>query len=203
MLTPDRRLLNWLVKPVIFLTCAIPFLLLLSRIVTDDLGANPIETLTHETGSWGLYFLLITLSVTPVRKLSGVGWLLNLRRMLGLFAFFYASLHLLTYLWLDQYFMWEAIGEDILKRPYITVGFSAWLMLLPLALTSNKIAIRHLGKNWKQLHKLVYLAVALVILHFAWLVKADMAEPLIYLSIYLLLMIFRYPLVMQRKSQAN
>lgn len=183
--------LRWVFKPVVFLLSLLPLLILIYRGFDDRLGANPVEELTHQTGLWGLYFLLFTLSVTPLRKITGAKWLIQLRRMLGLFAFFYASLHLLVYVWIDQYFTWSAIVEDVLKRPYITVGFGAWLLLLPLALTSTKAAMKSLGKNWKRLHQLVYLVVAMVILHFVWLVKADYAEPLIYFSVYILLMLTR------------
>jgi len=155
MFSPTTRQTRWLVKPLVFMLSLIPFLILIWRGFHDELGANPVETLTHETGLWGLYFLLITLAITPIKKLSGMLWLVGLRRMLGLFAFFYACLHLTIYTWLDQYFLWDAIVEDIFKRPYITLGFSAWLMLLPLALTSNRFSIRKLGTKWKRLHRLV------------------------------------------------
>lgn len=182
-----------LVKPLVFLLSLVPALLLVWRALGDDLGANPVETITHQTGLWGMYFLLITLSVTPLRRLTGVGWLLRLRRMLGLYAFFYASLHLLTYAWLDQYFNLAAIVDDIVKRPYITVGFAAWLLLVPLAVTSFQAAMRRLGRRWKTLHQAVYLVVFLVLLHFLWLVKAGLLEPLSYLIIYLLLLVSRLP----------
>jgi sulfoxide reductase heme-binding subunit YedZ len=182
-----------LVKPLVFLLSLIPAMLLVWRAVNNDLGANPVETITHQTGLWGLYFLLITLSVTPMRRFTGIGWLLRLRRMLGLYAFFYASLHLMTYAWLDQYFNLAAIFEDIVKRPYITVGFVAWLLLVPLGLTSFQAAMRRLGRHWKTLHQLVYPIVLLVLLHFIWLVKAGVLEPMSYLVIYLLLLVSRLP----------
>ena len=197
----SRQLVRWFVKPVVFMLSLVPLGQLLFRAFNDQLGANPIETLTHQTGAWGLYFLLITLSVTPVRKITGISWIVSLRRMLGLFAFFYACLHLLVYVWLDQYFSLSSIAEDIVKRPYITVGFSAWVLLLPLALTSTKAAVRRLGKNWKRLHKLVYVIVPLVILHFIWLVKADYAEPLFYLFVFILLMLARTSFVTLGKRQ--
>ena len=200
---PLRRLVSWVIKPAVFLLSLIPVALLAVRTLNDQLGANPIETLTHQTGLWGLYFLLITLTITPLRQLSGINWLISLRRMLGLFAFFYACLHLLVYVWLDQYFNLVSMIEDIFKRPYITVGFTAWLMLLPLALTSTKAAVRRLGKNWKRLHKLVYLIVPLVILHFIWLVKADYTEPLFYLLVFSLLMLARSSKLAFAKRQAG
>ncbi|MEJ2214432.1 MAG: sulfoxide reductase heme-binding subunit YedZ [Gammaproteobacteria bacterium] len=199
MFSPTTRQTRWLVKPLVFMLSLIPFLILIWRGFHDELGANPVETLTHETGLWGLYFLLITLAITPIKKLSGMLWLVGLRRMLGLFAFFYACLHLTIYTWLDQYFLWDAIVEDIFKRPYITLGFSAWLMLLPLALTSNRFSIRKLGTKWKRLHRLVYPATLLVVFHFIWLVKADYAEPLLYLVILTLLLLVRLPIMFRQK----
>ena len=189
----SAKQVSFIIKPLVFLLSLIPVALLVWRAVNDDLGANPVETITHQTGLWGLYFLLITLSVTPLRRYTGIGWLLRLRRMLGLYAFFYACLHLLTYAWLDQYFNIDAIVEDIVKRPYITVGFAAWLLLLPLAVTSFQAAMRKLGRRWKTLHQLVYLVVLLVLLHFIWLVKAGLLEPLSYFVIFLLLMVSRLP----------
>jgi len=199
MFSPTTRQTRWLVKPLVFILSLIPLLVLIWRGFQDELGANPVETLTHETGHWGLYFLLITLAITPIKKLSGMLWLVGLRRMLGLFAFFYACLHLTVYTWLDQYFLWDAIVEDIFKRPYITLGFSAWLMLLPLALTSNRFSIRKLGTKWKKLHRLVYPATLLVVFHFIWLVKADYAEPLLYLIILTLLLLARLPIMFRQK----
>jgi len=191
MVSLSRKTIRWIIKPIVFGVSLIPAGLLVLGVLNDELGANPIEMLTHQTGLWGLYFLLITLTITPLRLLTGMAWLISLRRMLGLFAFFYACLHLLVYFWLDQSFAWAAIFEDIFKRPYITVGFGAWILLLPLALTSTRYAIRRLGKNWQKLHKIVYLAVMLVILHFLWLVKADYAEPILYLITFLILLALR------------
>jgi sulfoxide reductase heme-binding subunit YedZ len=141
------------------------------------LGPNPVETITRFTGDWTLQILLITLAVTPVRTLTGWAWLIRLRRMLGLFAFFYAALHLTTYLWLDQFFDWTAILEDIVKRPYITVGFAAFVLMLPLAVTSTQGWMRRLGKDWKRLHRAVYIIGILGVLHALWLAKADLFEP--------------------------
>ncbi len=200
MFSPSRRTIRWVIKPTIFAISLLPVSYLLLGIVNDGLGPNPIEMLTHQTGLWGLYYLLMTLAVTPLRRVTKITWLMNLRRMFGLFAFFYACQHLLVYFWLDQYFVWSAIFEDITKRPYVTVGFSAWLLLLPLALTSTRSAIKRLGKNWQKLHKLVYPAVLLVILHFLWLVKADYAEPILYLIIFLVLLAFRTRLFAARQE---
>ena len=191
MLQFSRSTINRVIKPVVFILCLLPLGLLLYAALTDDLGANPVEKLTHQTGLWGLYFLLITLSITPLKKITGLTWPVSLRRMLGLYAFFYACLHLSVYFWLDQSFVWQAIIEDIFKRPYITLGLAAWLLLLPLALTSNQFSMRVLKKNWKRLHRLVYIASLLVVVHFIWLVKADYAEPLMYLAVLLSLLLMR------------
>ncbi len=179
------------VKPVVFVTALLPLLWLLYRALWGDLGANPIEEIIHQTGLWGLRLLLITLALTPLRRLSGWGGWLRLRRMLGLFAFFYATLHLLSWVVLDQFFDWPMMGEEIVKHPYITVGLLAWLMLVPLAVTSTQGMMRRLGRRWKQLHSLVYLIAVLAVLHFVWLVKADVREPLIYLALLALLLLLR------------
>ena len=178
-------------KPALFLLCTIPFALLIYSALTDNLGVNPVETLTHETGEWALRFLLITLCITPLRRLTHVSWLIKLRRMLGLFAFFYAVLHLITYLWLDQFFDWKEIIIDIPKRPFITIGFLSFVLLLPLALTSTNAMQRRLKKKWLTLHKLVYVIPMLVVVHFIWSLKADYSEPLFYTFIFLVLMISR------------
>lgn len=146
----------------------------------DRLGANPVETLSHRTGDWSLRFLLLTLAVTPLRRLSGWNGLQKFRRMLGLFAFFYVCLHFGVYLIFDQFFDWAGIVEDVAKRPYITVGFAGWLLLIPLAVTSTNGMIKRLGRNWQRLHRLVYVIGALGVLHYLWLVKADLTEPLLY-----------------------
>ncbi len=156
------------------------------------MGANPIEEITHRTGWWTLAFLMATLAVTPVRQVTGLGWLIKLRRMLGLFAFFYASLHFATYIGLDQFFAFAYILEDIAERPYITVGFTALLLLTPLAATSTKRMVKRIGgRRWKLLHKLVYVAAILGVLHFLWLVKADIREPAIFGAILTALLGYR------------
>ncbi|MDH5512970.1 MAG: sulfoxide reductase heme-binding subunit YedZ, partial [Gammaproteobacteria bacterium] len=162
------------------------------RTVNNDLGANPIETLNRYTGDWVLRFLMITLTVTPLRRLTGWNGLLRYRRMLGLFAFFYACLHFLSYVWLDQFFALSEILRDVAKRPYITVGFTSFLMLIPLAVTSTSGMIRRLGaKRWQQLHRLVYFIGIGGVVHFLWLVKSDLREPLVYAAILALLLGFR------------
>ncbi|NWG88005.1 MAG: sulfoxide reductase heme-binding subunit YedZ [Hydrogenophilaceae bacterium] len=178
-------------KPWLFLICLYPLARLLVLAWTDGLGVNPIEFVTRSLGTWTLTGLLLTLAVTPLRKLSGYGGLLRYRRMLGLFAFFYGTLHLLSYLWLDQFFDWAAVFKDILKRPFITFGMAAFLLLLPLALTSTHAAMRRLGRNWQRLHWLVYPAAIGAVLHYGWLVKKDLTQPLIYGGVLTLLLGFR------------
>lgn len=185
---PDRHTIAAL-KTALFLLCLVPFALYLERWFADALGANPIEAITRGSGDWTLRLLLVTLAVTPLRKLTGLNWLLRLRRMLGLFAFFYASLHFTTYLWLDQFFDLQAIAKDILKRPFITVGFAAFVLLVPLAVTSNNFAIRRLGgRRWQSLHRSVYAIAIFGVVHYWWLVKADIREPLLYAVILTVLL---------------
>lgn len=173
-----------LLKPLLFVLCLLPLAWYGWGIYTDALGANPIEAVTRGFGTWALNFLLITLSVTPLRRYTGWNWLAPLRRMLGLFVFFYAVLHLTTYLWLDQFFDWNAIAKDILKRPFITVGMVCFLLLVPLAATSNNFAIRQLGgRRWRELHRTVYAIGLLAVLHYSWMVKADLSGPLAYAAV--------------------
>ena len=147
------------------------------------LGADPVAAITHATGDWALRFLLACLAMTPLRRLSGASWPIRFRRLLGLYAFFYACLHLATYLVLDLGGYWTQLFADIAKRPYITVGFTAWLLLLPLAITSTRGWIRRLGRRWGQLHRTVYAVAVLAVVHFLWLVKSDLREPLLYAAI--------------------
>jgi sulfoxide reductase heme-binding subunit YedZ len=192
LITLNNKQISFVIKPVLFLVCLIPLLILVLGAINDDLGTNPVETLTHETGQWALRFLLIGLAVTPLRRLLKIAWLIKLRRMLGLFAFFYASLHFITYLWLDQFFDWYEIIVDIPKRPFITVGFVSLVLLLPLALTSTSAMQRRLGKKWLALHKLVYLIPILVLIHFVWSLKADYSEPLSYALVFVFLLLMRF-----------
>jgi sulfoxide reductase heme-binding subunit YedZ len=169
------------IKSALFLACLIPAFFLWRGFELDTLGANPIETVTRSLGEWTLRFLLITLTVTPLRKYTGWHWLIRLRRMLGLFTFAYGLSHLLTYVWLDQFFDWEAIAKDIIKRPFITVGFAALMLMLPLAVTSSNFAIRKLGgRRWQSLHRSIYPIAILGCVHFWWLVKKDVTWPLVY-----------------------
>lgn len=187
-------------KPIIFLLSLIPLAVLVYNAATDNLGSNPIEKIRLFTGDWTLYFLLITLAVTPMRKISGWHELIRYRRMLGLFAFFYANLHFFSYLILDQFFDWEEIWRDILKRPYITIGTAAFLLLIPLAVTSTSKMMKRLGKNWKRLHQLIYISATLGIVHFLWLVKADVREPLLLGGVLVLLLVLRLPYLKQRSA---
>jgi sulfoxide reductase heme-binding subunit YedZ len=179
------------IKPFVFILCLFPLILLLWNFYLDQLGANPIEVLTRSTGEWTLRFLLLTLSMTPLRRVTGAAWPLQLRRMLGLYTFFYVCIHLMTYLWLDHFFDWKEIIRDIVKRPYISFGMLAFSLLLPLALTSTKKMMKRLGRLWKSLHKLIYLIAVLGVLHFILLVKADLKEPIIYALILSLLFLVR------------
>lgn len=178
-------------KPVAHLLCLLPLMALLWAALDDGLGANPVETLTHETGEWTLRFLLITLSMTPLRQWTGLASWIRFRRLFGLYAFFYVSCHFMIWFIADHSLDVVAMVEDIIKRPYITLGFSALLLMLPLAITSNQAMIRRLGKKWKSLHQLVYLVLSLGVLHFMWLVKADYLEPIIYAIIAVALLLHR------------
>jgi sulfoxide reductase heme-binding subunit YedZ len=178
-----------LLKPVFFLLSLLPLSYYTWGAWRDTLGANPIEAVTRGLGTWALNFLLITLAVTPLRKLSGWHGLMRLRRMFGLFVFFYALLHLMTYLWFDQFFDWDEIAQDIFKRPFITVGMVTFFLLVLLAVTSNQFAIKKLGgRRWQSLHRTVYACAILAVLHYSWLVKADQSQPLLYAGILALLL---------------
>lgn len=178
-------------KPLVFTLCLGPFLWLLGRFLTDNLSVNPIEDITLTTGIWTLRFLVFTLAVTPIRRLTGWNRIIQYRRMLGLFAFFYASLHFLTYLVLDQYFDFDAIFADVAKRRFITVGFIAFLSMIPLAITSTKGWIRRLGKRWQVLHRLVYLSAVCGAVHYLWKVKVIAGSPVRYAVVIGVLLAFR------------
>src|ERR1700746_2164643 len=178
---PLREKLIRTLKLLAFLLCLGPGALLVWKGFHDHLGANPVDVITRTTGRWTLIFLLLTLSITPVRKLSRLPWLIRFRRMLGLFAFFCGSLHLMTYVWLDKFFDFPMMLHDIAKRRFITMGMTAWTLMLPLALTSTSGWIRRLGgKRWQWLHRLIYLSATAGVIHFIWLVKADLRAPLTY-----------------------
>jgi sulfoxide reductase heme-binding subunit YedZ len=172
-----------LLKIVVFVLAALPFLRLVFAVYREDLGANPLEFITRNTGDWTLYFLCMTLSLTPLRKILQWHWLIRLRRMLGLYSFFYASLHFLTFLWFDHFFDLGDMWRDLVKRPFITVGFIAFVLLLPLAITSNNGMIKLLGgKQWQMLHRLVYVIVPLGVLHYFWMKagKNLLLQPLLF-----------------------
>ena len=179
-------------KPAVFLLCLVPLGLLGWRALHGGLTANPIEFITHATGDWTLRFLVITLCVTPLRKILGLPELIRFRRMLGLFAIFYACLHFTTYIWLDKFFDLSEVWKDVAKRKYITVGFTAFVLLIPLALTSTAGMIRRLGgKRWQMLHRLIYVSAALGVVHYYWLVKSAVIKPLTYGAIVAVLLLWR------------
>ncbi len=169
-----------LAKPLFFISCLLPFVWIIVNAFMGDLGANPVETITHQTGDWALRFLILTLALTPLKNLTGNSQFIRFRRMTGLFVYFYAFLHFSIWFLADHSLDFFSMYEDILKRPYITVGFIAFILLTPLAITSNRWSIGKLGKRWKLLHKLVYPILLLAVVHYLWLVKADYLEPIIY-----------------------
>lgn len=180
LLKPDSKQFK-IIKAGLFLLVCVPFLRLIIFAYLDQLGANPLEAITRNTGDWTLYMLCITLSITPLRRLSGWNWLLAMRRMLGLFTFFYASLHFLAFYWFDHFFDVQAMLIDVLKRPFIAMGFATFLLLLPLAITSTNSMMRRLGKRWKTLHQLIYLIILTGLVHFWWMRagKQNFAQPLL------------------------
>src|SRR5438045_2306916 len=193
-----------LLKIVVFVACLVPVGLLGWDAYAQNLGANPIEKITHTTGDWTLRFLLIALSITPLRKLLGIPALIKFRRMFGLYAFFYGSLHFLTYIWLDKFFNVHEMLVDVAKRKFITVGFTAFVLLIPLAVTSTAGWIRRLGgKRWQTLHRLVYVSAICGVIHYLWLVKADIRKPLEYGAILVVLLSYRAVLRMLPKMQTR
>lgn len=179
---PGSRQSGW-IKAGLFLLCLVPLGRLFYGGFMNALGANPIETITRSTGWWTLFLLMATLSVTPLRRISGANWLLKLRRMLGLYAFFYACAHFATFIWFDHWFDVAEILKDVVKRPFVTIGFAAYLLFLPLAFTSTNAMVRRLGRNWQRLHRLVYLLAVFGVIHFWWLVKRNLTEPIIYAAV--------------------
>ena len=189
------------VKTALFLLALAPFARLLVGAFTNELGTNPIELITRSTGTWTLVFLCITLAVTPARKFSGWHWLAQTRRMFGLFAFFYAACHFTTFIWFDHFFDFEEIWNDVLKRPFVTIGFSAFVLLVPLAVTSTNGMVKRLGAaRWQALHRSVYLIAVLGVVHYWWLVKRDLTQPIIYAAVVAVLLVAR--LVIQRSRKA-
>ena len=187
------------IKRLIFILSLWPIISIGIDIFQNNLGANPVEFIERHFGKWTLIFLCLTLSMTPLRRVTYINQWILYRRMLGLFTFFYASVHLLCYIGLDYQFAWADIKNDIIKHRYVIVGFLGWLLLLPLAITSSDKMIRRLKANWKRLHRLIYLIAILGVLHFIWLVKKDITEPLIYAAIVLLLFTLRLNFFKTRK----
>jgi len=180
------------VKVFVFIAALGPLAYLFVKALQNDLGANPVEFVTHATGDTALIFLLCSLAITPLRKIANIPDLIRFRRMLGLYAFFYASLHLLTFVGLDHHFHWAEVLPDVYKRPFVTAGFTAWLLMVPLALTSTTWSIRKLGgKRWQALHRLVYFSAIAGVVHYWWLVKKDITDPLIYAAILAVLLGYR------------
>ncbi len=181
-----------IIKPALFCAALVPLAWLGWDALHDDLGANPIQEISHRTGDWTLRFLLLTLAITPLRRLTGWRTLIRLRRMLGLYAFFYACLHFLTYIGLDQFFDLATIAVDVAKHPYVLVGFTCFLLLIPLAATSTDGMMRRLGgRRWQRLHRLVYVIAVGGVVHFLWLVKSDLRQPLLYGVVLALLLGYR------------
>ena len=190
-------------KPVLHLLCMLPFAYLLLSVFSGGLGANPIEELTHETGQWTLRLLLVTVALSPLRQWSGEGAWIRFRRITGLYSYFYCCCHFAIWFIADHSLDFGDMLEDIFKRPYITLGFSAFVLLLPLALTSNQASLRRLGRRWKSLHQLVYAIVVLAVLHFLWLVKADYLESSIYAIIAAVLLLHRVGPVRRLKFRST
>lgn len=184
---PNKRQIFW-IKALVFALCLIPLMRLIWLGFQDNLSANPVEFVERSTGFWSLFILLASLTLTPVKLVTGRVWQIQLRRMLGLFMFFYACLHITTYVWLDYSFFWTDIVKDIIKHPYVLVGFTAFILTIPLAVTSNNAMVRRLRERWKQLHQLVYVIALLGVIHFWWLVKKDIREPLLYAIILFVLL---------------
>ncbi|MDA9062975.1 sulfoxide reductase heme-binding subunit YedZ [Candidatus Pelagibacter sp.] len=179
------------IKIPIFFLSLLPILIIFYQIIFNQLGPEPVKEITHVTGNWTLRFIIITLAMTPLQKITKLNFWISYRRMFGLFVFFYASSHMMTYVGIDYRFDWPSIGDDIVKKKFIFAGFLAWLLLVPLALTSSKRMIRLLRDKWKKLHKLIYIISLLGIVHYLWLVKVVTAEPLIYLIIIVILLMLR------------
>ncbi len=191
------------IKFVVLIVGLLPFIVLCLNTWQDKLGANPIETLHFTLGDWALRFLCLTLVITPYRQLTGQAWVNRFRRMFGLYAFFYASMHLLVYIALDLSFSWEAFQDEIKESPYILLGLTTYTLLFPLAVTSSKNMQKRLGRNWKKLHRLIYLASITAVLHFILLTKSDINEPLIYTNIIFVLLIYRIARFFKSKQSAK
>jgi sulfoxide reductase heme-binding subunit YedZ len=196
--------IKWIARPAIFLALLTPLLLLAFDAFTGGLSVNPIEDILHRTGKWGLRILLLTLTITPLRRLFGWNVLMRFRRMVGLFSFFYLVLHFSTYLGLDRFFSLTEILEDVSTRPFITVGFASLLLLVPLAVTSTNKMIKRLGgKRWTRLHRLVYPAAIGGVIHFVWAVKLDAREPTIYAIALAVLLALRIPMWLEQARRSR
>jgi methionine sulfoxide reductase heme-binding subunit len=190
-------------KLLAHLFALIPLLLMIYDVFCNRLGADPVRTLTHRTGWWALVFLMLSLAMTPLRRITGQARFIQLRRMLGLWCFVLVSCHLTIYVVLDLQSAWRELWTDIVKRPYITVGFTAWLLLIPLVLTSTQLMMKKLGRNWAKLHRLVYVIAVLGVVHFLWLVKKDLTEPLIFAGVLALLLGIRVFYAMRKNNEAK
>ncbi len=190
-------------RPVVFILCLMPFVLLMLGAFNNELGPNPVEVMIRTLGDWGIYFLLIGLCISPLRKLTGVQWLIRYRRMIGLFAFFYVSMHFLSYIWFEQFFSVDEIVKDIIKRPFITIGFINFLLLILLAVTSTNAMMKRLKKNWGRLHKLVYPVTMLALLHYFMMIKADYLMPIVLLVILGVLLGYRLIMRFSRKQPSS
>lgn len=179
-------------KVLVFCVCLIPFLVLVFRVIQNDLGPDPAQELAKETGEWALRFLIFALAVSPLRQLTGKAEVVRYRRMIGLFAFFYATVHLCVWMTFLLEFRWGAILEELLERPFITVGFAAYVILFALAVTSPKAMVRRLGKNWKRLHRFVYLSAILAVVHLLWILRTDVGEAVLYGGIVAVLLSYRF-----------
>lgn len=188
----------------VFLACLVPVARLAWKAFHDGLGANPIQVITFSTGTWTLVYLLTTLSITPLRRLTGQLWLIQLRRMIGLFAFFYACLHFTTYIWLDKFFDVHEMVKDVAKRPFITAGFTAFVLLIPLAITSTRgMIVRLGGKNWQRLHRLIYVSATAGVVHYIWLVKKDVRVPVIFACVLGTLLLYRIVTGLWRRIRSS
>ncbi len=192
------------IKAAVWVVCLLPVGFLALHAFRNELGANPIETITHETGDWTMILIMSTLAITPLRRITGINSLISFRRLIGLFAFFYATLHFLTYIWLDKFFDMHEVVKDVYKRPFITAGFTAFVLMIPLAITSTKGWIRRLGKKWTMLHRLIYVTAIAGVVHYIWLVKKDEAKPFMWAFVLSILLLWRIGawLIKRQKSAA-
>lgn len=195
------KIVSWVIKPIIFVAALIPLSILIWNATHNNLGVDPAKALVDFLGLWALHFLWITLAITPLRHVTKWSWLLRLRRMLGLYALFYASLHVMGYVIFLLELQWSTLGDDILKRPYIMVGFAAFVLLLPLGLTSFNYAMKKLGKNWQRLHQLIYVIAILVALHFLWVARSNIGEQVFYITVLGLLLGVRIRTVINKRHE--